>query len=99
MRAIRLPVCGFRSNVAHSWETGRNYPTGAQTLRIAERAGIDVRDALRRFYRNSPAWLARAAPTSPRTVARMLEDLRGRTSIVHVARASGLSRFALSRAN
>jgi hypothetical protein len=89
---------GFRSNVAHSWETGRNYPTAAQTLRIAERSGIDVRDALRRFYRNSPAWLARSQPTSPRTVARMLQDLRGRTSIVHVARASGLSRFALSRA-
>lgn len=89
---------GFRSNVAHSWETGRNYPTAAQTLQIAERAGIDVREALRRFYRNAPAWLARSQPTSPRAVARMLEDLRGRTPIVHVARASGLSRFALSRA-
>lgn len=89
---------GFRSNVAHAWESGRNYPTAAQTLRIAARTGIDVRDALRSFYRNAPPWLARTDPSSPRAVVRLLQDLRGRTPIVHVARASGLSRFALARA-
>jgi len=89
---------GYRSNVAHSWETGRNFPTASQTLRIAQRSGVDVRAALQRFYRNPPAWLARADPTSKASVARLLNDWVGHTPISHVARAAGLSRFAVARA-
>ena len=88
----------FRSNVAHAWETGRNAPTAAQTLWVAQRAGIDVREALHRFYRNPPAWLASVDPVSSACVARLLCDLQGRTPVVEVARSSGLSRFAVARA-
>jgi DNA-binding phage protein len=88
---------GFRSNVAHSWETGRNYPTASQTLGVAQRLGHDVRGALERFYRNPPEWLAGIEPASPEGVLHLLRDLRGRTSLAHLARTSGLSRFALSR--
>jgi DNA-binding phage protein len=88
----------FRSNVAHSWETGRNFPTAAQTLAIAKRVGVDVRSALRRFYRNPPAWLDRVDATSAAAVRHLLNDLRGRTPVVHVARVAGLSRFTVARA-
>ena len=88
---------GYRSNVAHAWETGRNYPTAAQTLQVAQRLGVDVRAALQRFYRNPPAWLRRVDPTAPEAVVRLLEDWRGRTPVLAVARASGLSRFAVAR--
>jgi DNA-binding phage protein len=87
----------FRSNVAHSWETGRNYPTAAQTLRVAQRLGIDVRAALHAFYRNPPEWLSQVDPTSAQSIVRLLSDLRGRTPVVHLARTSGLSRFAIAR--
>jgi hypothetical protein len=88
----------FRSNVAHAWETGRNYPTAAQTLWMAQRLGIDVREAWLRFYRNPPAWLAQVEPVSDECVARCLRDLQGRTPVAHLTRSSGLSRFALARA-
>jgi DNA-binding phage protein len=89
---------GYRSNVAHCWETGRNFPTAALTLQIAERSGVDVRAALARFYRSPPAWLARADPTSKASVVRLLGDWVGHTPIVQVASAAGLSRFAVARA-
>lgn len=88
---------GFRSNVAHNWETGRHYPTAAETLRIAVRAGVDVRAGLERFYRNPPSWLARTDPASETGVIELLRDLKGRTPLAHLARMSGLSRFTLTR--
>ena len=89
---------GYRSNVAHAWETGRNFPTAAQTLRVAQQLGLDVRAALQRFYRNPPPWLEREEPTSPAAVAHLLNDWVGHTPVRHVAHASGLSRFAVARA-
>lgn len=88
---------GFRSNVAHSWETGRNYPTAAETLRVAQRLGVDVRGAFTTFYRNPPEWLGHGDAASPDSIVRLLADLRGRTPVVHLSLASGLSRFAIAR--
>lgn len=88
---------GCRSNAIYTWESGRNFPTASRALTAAERAGIDVSSALRRFYVRPPAWLADADPTSPATVARLLDDLRGSTAIVALAKATGHSRFAVSR--
>src|SRR6188472_581453 len=69
---------GFRTNVVHTWEAQRRWPTASRFLAVAERAGVDVRAALTRFYRTPPPWLATLAPTTPELVARLLEDLRGR---------------------
>ncbi|MFN7144708.1 MAG: DUF4423 domain-containing protein [Myxococcota bacterium] len=88
---------GYRSNVAYAWESGSRSPTAAETLRAARRAGVDLAAALTRFYGRAPAWLETVDPASPEAVARMLEELRGSTSISDLARRSGLSRYSLSR--
>ena len=88
---------GYRSNVAYAWESGRRSPTAAETLRAARRSGIDLDEALVRFYGNPPPWLEETDPASPEAVARLLEDLRGNTSVSDLARHAGLSRYSVSR--
>lgn len=89
---------GYRTNVAYMWEAGRSFPTASVALRAAQRSGIDVRAALGRFYRVSPAWLiACEDATSPAAVSALLEDLRAGRSVASLARAAGRSRFAVSR--
>lgn len=88
---------GYRSNVAYAWESGSRSPTAAETLRAARRAGVDLGAALERFYGRAPPWLDGLDPATPEAVARLLEDLRGSTSIADLARRSGLSRYSLSR--
>ena len=56
---------GYRSNVAYAWESGRRWPTAAETLRACARARIDVPAALTRFYGNPPGWLAQLDLTFP----------------------------------
>lgn len=88
---------GYRSNVAYAWESGNRSPTAAETLRAARRAGVDLHAALERFHGRAPPWLEGLDPASAEAVARLLEDLRGSTSITDLARRSGLSRYSLSR--
>ena len=89
---------GFRSNVVYRWESGRAYPTAASTLQIAARVGVDVRAALQTFHRREPGWLhAHEDATSREAVAAFLDDLRGRTPVVVVARSAGLSRYRVAR--
>jgi hypothetical protein len=52
---------------------------------------------MRRFYNSPPAWLDSADLATPEGIATLLDDLRGRTSVVDLARASGKSRFAVAR--
>lgn len=88
---------GFRTNVVHTWEAQRRWPTASGALIAAERSGVDVGAALTRFYRTAPQWLASLDPTSPELVARLLEDLRGHTTMGDVARRASRSRFAVAR--
>lgn len=88
---------GHRSNVAYAWESGRAFPTASETLVAAERVGVDIRAALGRFYKTLPPSLDPLNLTSPAAIAAILDDLRGRTSIVDLARAAGRSRFAVAR--
>jgi DNA-binding phage protein len=88
---------GFRTNVVHTWEAQRRWPTASRSLRVAQRAGVDPRAALTRFYRSAPPWLAALSPTSPELVERFLADLRGRATIGDVAQRAGKSRFAVAR--
>lgn len=88
---------GYRSNVAYAWESGRRWPTAAETLRAAQRAGVDVSGSLIRFYADPPHWLESVDPTSPEGVARLLEDLRGSTTVSALADRTGASRYAVSR--
>jgi transcriptional regulator with XRE-family HTH domain len=88
---------GYRTNAVYAWESGRNLPTAADALRLAARCGIDVRAALSDFYRRTPAWFAAIEPVSAEGVAALLDDLRGRTSVVELSRAAKRSRFAVAR--
>ncbi|HEX4473924.1 MAG TPA: DUF4423 domain-containing protein [Polyangiaceae bacterium] len=88
---------GAKSNIAYMWESGRRAPTAAKALNAAARAGVDVQDAVRRFYRTPPEWLERGNVTTRDGVATLLDDLRGRTPIGALAERTGRSRFAVSR--
>jgi|GEM_PF-301554 len=88
---------GYRTNVVYSWESGRAFPTAALFLEAATRVGVDVRVALTRFYHAEPPWLAEVDANGPELVARLLDDLRGRASIVDLARGVRRSRFAVAR--
>ena len=72
---------GYRSNVAYAWESGRRWPTAAETFRACGRAHIDVEASLTRFYGTRPAWLDTFDPSTPEGIAAFLDDLRGSTSI------------------
>ncbi|HKQ71451.1 MAG TPA: DUF4423 domain-containing protein [Polyangiaceae bacterium] len=88
---------GSRTNVVYTWEAGRSFPTAHRALRAATRAGVDVGEALTRFYRAKPPWLSGIDPVSKKGIATLLTDLKGRTTILDLARASSSSRFAISR--
>lgn len=89
---------GYRTNVAYMWEAGRTSPTAAVTLAVAQRAGVDVRAALQRFYRVAPDWLRQADDlTTPAAICALLEDLRAGRPLVQLAAAVGKNRFAVAR--
>jgi transcriptional regulator with XRE-family HTH domain len=88
---------GFRSNAVHAWEAGRAFPTAASFFRAAKRVGRDVDAALASFYR-VPLERGQAPDLTTREgVARLLNDLRGRTSVVNLAETARRSRFAVAR--
>ena len=88
---------GYRSNVAYAWESGRRWPTAAETFRACLRTHIDVDAALEQFYGTRPAWLDAVDVASAEGVAAFLDDLRGSTSITDLAEHSGISRYSVSR--
>lgn len=92
---------GYSSNVVYLWESGRAWPTTAKTLWLAERSGVNVISAVERFYGHAPPWLPagkfRGDERYRALVPLLLDDLRGHTSTVSLARASGYGRFAVSR--
>jgi hypothetical protein len=88
---------GYRSNIAYRWECARCFPTAAEGLHVAARAGVDVGASLRRFLRNDAPWLRAKDVASPAGVARLLRELRGKTPLVELARRSPFSRFAIAR--
>jgi len=88
---------GYSSNVAYKWESGRRFPTAAETFRACGRANIDTRAAIVRFFNRSPPWLDELAPEQPEAVASLLRDLQGSTPITELAERVGASRSAVSR--
>jgi DNA-binding phage protein len=88
---------GYRSNVAYSWESGRRWPTAAETFRAIRRSGVDLEAGLTEFYGGRPEWLDRLDAASPEAVAQLLNDLRGQRSITEISRIAQLSRHSVSR--
>lgn len=87
---------GYRSNVASAWEAGRAFPTAADFFGLLERLGRKPALVLSTFYR-LPAGASAHDLTTPKGVAAFLDDIRGRTAVVDLARTAGRSRFAVAR--
>ena len=88
---------GYRSNVAYAWESGRRWPTAAETFRACARAGLDLRAAVRAFHGRAPARLDRTDLATPVGVARLLDGMRATLPIAELARRAGLSRYSVQR--
>lgn len=88
---------GYKSNVAYTWEAGRGFPTAARAFEIARKMGVNLDAALRRFYVVAPPWLDQTDVATRAGVAALLRDLRGKTTLVELARSSDKTRFAISR--
>src|SRR3954469_6484015 len=88
---------GYSNSVVHRWESGRAWPTAARFLQVCERSGKDLDSAFTSFFRRRPAWLDEHPATSPEAVAAFLRQLRGKLTIVQLAKDSGFSRFTLAR--
>jgi transcriptional regulator with XRE-family HTH domain len=87
----------YKSNIIYSWESGRAFPAAARALWAAERVGVDVRAAVASFLRQEPVWFDLYGPSDPSGVAALLNDVRGRTPVVDLAREAERSRFAVAR--
>ncbi len=88
---------GYRANPITDWENGRRFPTAAEALRAACRAGIDASAALGRFHAATPPGLAELTAGAPAEVAVWLSELRGSTPLGEIAERAGRSRFAVAR--
>lgn len=85
---------GYRSNVAHDWESGRRMPTAAQTLGVCRALRVNVHAAFERFQ---PACAGALGAEPGFDVASWLTELKGGLSSVELAARSGLSRHAVGR--
>jgi len=88
---------GYRSNVAYAWESGRAWPTALDFFGILERSGRKLESALAAFFRLPAGASVKADLHSARGIAGFLDDLRGRTAVIDLARATQRSRFAVAR--
>lgn len=84
---------GYRANPVTDWEHGRRFPTAEETLRAAQRLGIDVKSTIERFH---PANL-REESRGRYDVAGWLDALRGTTPVRQLAVRAGASPFAVGR--
>lgn len=86
-----------KSNVVYSWESGRRFPNATRFFRIAQLSGVDLQEAIARFLRTQPAWLEGPLPDQRDGLVALLGELKGRRSLVEIARAAGKSRFRVAR--
>ena len=87
---------GYRSNVVSAWEAGRAFPTASDFFSVLERSGRKLSEALVAFHRLPADAQSHDLTTAP-GVAAFLDDLRGRTPVVDLARSAQRSRFAVAR--
>jgi DNA-binding MarR family transcriptional regulator len=88
---------GYRSNVAHRWETAAAWPVADVFLERISRLDPRGRDLLSRFLAPAGRAAPAPAPLSPAAVAAFLRELRGKTPLSVLAERSGYSRFRVGR--
>jgi DNA-binding Lrp family transcriptional regulator len=84
---------GYRANPVTDWEHGRRFPTAEETLRVAQRAGIDVKGAFDRFHQ-APL---REESRGKYDLSGWLDAVRGSTPVRQLAARAGVSPFAAGR--
>lgn len=87
---------GYQSNIVSRWERAVCWPTAARFLELCELLKVDVAQCYEKFFGRASAWLEHA-PSSKQAVAAFLRELRGKTPILELARASGFNRYSVSR--
>jgi transcriptional regulator with XRE-family HTH domain len=88
---------GYRSNVAHRWETGRSWPTVARYLQHHRKLHPRHEGYFERFFLRVPSWLEHLEPESEQAVAAFLREIRGKTPITVLAHGCGFNRYQVSR--
>jgi DNA-binding phage protein len=88
---------GYRTNVVHTWEAGRGFPTAAKWFALLGRVGVDSRAALTAFYGQAPEFLAELDLTTAEGVRVLLNSLRGQQTLTTIAERVGRNRYAASR--
>lgn len=88
---------GYSTNVVYLWEAQKGAPTAAAFFWVARKVGVNVEQALERFYRDPPPWMRQHDPASVEGVAALLRDLKGNATLVQTAASLRRSRYALSR--
>jgi hypothetical protein len=88
---------GYRSNIVHRWETRQCAPGAARFLQACLQVKPAMKELIPRFLKGSPAWYEPAAPFSPRSLAALLRELRGRTPLHSLVARTGYSRFQIGR--
>jgi transcriptional regulator with XRE-family HTH domain len=82
----------YRGNPIADWEAGRRCPTAVEALRACEICGIDVAGAFLRFQR-----IQLDVRNGAFDVAAWLDQLRGSTRTVELARRCGNTRYQVAR--
>lgn len=88
---------GYRTNVVYGWESGRRWPTAATVFAAEARLNGKSLSNVSQFFASPPTWLKSTPLVSPEGIARLLDEVRGHTPIVELARRSGFSRYAIAR--
>lgn len=90
---------GRASNVVYAWESGRSFPTAAETLRAASLRGHDLPTIFERFCaeRDLRLDLEGRDLSDPSAVAALLSALKGTLTVSALARRVGAQRSQVSR--
>lgn len=82
---------GYRANPITDWENGRRFPTAHESLRAASLVRAPVEEAFSCLAPHLPK-ISEELP-----VHAWLSELKGSSSLVELARRTGLSRYSVSR--
>ncbi len=88
---------GYKTNILYIWEAQKGAPTASGFFRLTARLKLDPERAIENFYRRRPEWLELVDLASVDGPAALLEDLKGKRTLVETAASLSASRYALAR--
>lgn len=88
---------GYKTNVVYIWEAQKGAPTASGFFRLVDKLKICPEQAITTFYGRRPDFLERLDLKDKEGSAALLDDLRGKRTLVETAAALSSSRYALAR--